>query len=187
MILNPWDVAFGLVTPLVVSEPTYRKRIEDDYREAKPDIDGIRNQPGFLKEKIIVLNDADFDLEQISKELDCNARYVRRVLIRSGRIEACPQVRKRPASIKPRKSWRTEVVALTLDGQHVATHESISKASIAVGCSTSAIHLALKKKIPTAKGYQFMELEEYERRKGEDLSVKFKTNKHACLLKNPQG
>lgn len=174
MSVNLWAVSFGLVTPAVVGEPSYQNKLEDTYRA---EVEDIRNQPGFFKEKIVALNDADFDLVQIAEKLDCNVRYVRRVLIRAGRIEKSVQVRKRPDSIKQRKGWRTVVVALTLDGEYVDTYASISKASVKFGCSTSAIHAVIEKKIPTAKGFQFMTLEEYESRRGEDLSVKFKVNK----------
>lgn len=172
MSVNPWAMLFGLVKPVVVGEPTYQKKLDDTLQPA-PEIEDIRNQPGFLKEKIVALNDADYDLVQIAEKLDCNVRYVRRVLIRAGRIEKSARVRKKPDSIKRRKGWRTVVVALTLDGKYVETYASISKASIAIKCSTSAIHLVINKKIPTVKGCQFMTLEEYEKRKSEDLSVKY--------------
>lgn len=168
MSVNPWAVCLGLEKPVIVGEPTYQNRL-DDTRVL--DIEDIKNRPGFVRDKVIALHDNDFDLVEISEKLNCNVRYVRRVLIAACRIEKSTAPRKAPASVRKRKAWRTEVVALTLDGKYVSTYDSISKASIAIKCSTSAIHAVCEKKIPTAKGYQFMTLEEYDKRKHEDLSV----------------
>ncbi len=119
-----------------------------------------------LKEVNDIWNSGIKNTQDISETLNISRSTVIRYLNKGsilGLSDYCANKNKNKGLDVGRVNKRKEIVQLSLDGDFIKVHNSVTKASLEVGSTTSSISKVCKNKQKTAGGYRWMYKQDYDK------------------------